>query len=339
MNTTKELIKPTSRLASVDMLRGVASLSVCLFHFASGNTLWLTDDFWIKRVFNYGHLGVEMFFIISGFVIPYSLFKSGYAYQDGGKFLLKRLIRIDPPYIAAIILIVCLSYISTLSPYYKGTGYQIDFGNLALHLGYINSFVNQPWLNPVFWTLALEFQFYIIMAILFPLMVYKQKFVNYLVVFLFLISHFIITNPSFIFFSSPFFVLGMLIFYLKNKQHNTSLILFFIVATLLLIYQQNSIASTFASIFTFVVIAYLKNWSNKWLLFIGTISYSLYLIHVPFGGRLINFFLNFVEGNYLRTVALFLILLVTIYASYIFYKFIELRAIMFSRKVFQNKPK
>src|ERR1035441_2897196 len=56
-------------------------------------------DGWLYRSGKYGWLGVEIFFVISGFIIPYSLYKAGYRVSDFTRFLLKRIARLDPPYL------------------------------------------------------------------------------------------------------------------------------------------------------------------------------------------------------------------------------------------------
>jgi peptidoglycan/LPS O-acetylase OafA/YrhL len=59
---------------------------------------------------------VEIFFVISGFILPYSLWKGGYVRRDYGKFILKRVVRLDPPYFGAIILALTAAYLTSLSP-------------------------------------------------------------------------------------------------------------------------------------------------------------------------------------------------------------------------------
>ena len=61
-----------------DHLRGMAALAVCLFHFTCGNPEFLSPSDPIRGVGSFGWLGVEAFFVISGFVIPYSLYLRSY---------------------------------------------------------------------------------------------------------------------------------------------------------------------------------------------------------------------------------------------------------------------
>jgi peptidoglycan/LPS O-acetylase OafA/YrhL len=65
--------KPNKKLEIISLLRVLAALGVAWFHFTNGNVSFL-DAGWLKNSGKYGWLGVEVFFVISGFVVPYSLF-------------------------------------------------------------------------------------------------------------------------------------------------------------------------------------------------------------------------------------------------------------------------
>lgn len=85
---TKRRLGDRHYLASLDVLRGTAALSVCLFHFTSGNRAYLPSDDPVRTVGSFGWLGVEVFFTISGFVIPYSLDQRSYHLRDAPSFLM-----------------------------------------------------------------------------------------------------------------------------------------------------------------------------------------------------------------------------------------------------------
>src|SRR4051812_35797682 len=99
------------RIETLDALRGLASLGVCWFHLTTVNRAFLPDGF-VKASGGYGALGVQIFFVISGFIIPLALGQSDYKFRDYPRFLLKRILRLDPPYlitIAAGLFLTCLS--------------------------------------------------------------------------------------------------------------------------------------------------------------------------------------------------------------------------------------
>ncbi|WP_081599255.1 acyltransferase family protein [Prochlorothrix hollandica] len=78
-----------SQLEVINFLRGIAALSVAWFHFTNGNVDFL-DPGLLKFSGKYGYLGVEIFFVISGFIIPYSLWRSQFnrlSVTYGDKFI------------------------------------------------------------------------------------------------------------------------------------------------------------------------------------------------------------------------------------------------------------
>jgi len=96
------------RIPGVDALRGLAALAVCWFHVTIG-TANLNNGI-VRSSGTYGWLGVELFFVISGFIIPYSLQRSGYKLKNYPVFLLKRITRLDPPYLASIVLVIAVTF-------------------------------------------------------------------------------------------------------------------------------------------------------------------------------------------------------------------------------------
>ena len=78
-----------SRIQTIGFLRGVAVLAVCCCHFSKA----ILNGTVLSQLFNWllenGKYGVEIFFVISGFVIPYSLHRAGYGLKQYFKFLYK----------------------------------------------------------------------------------------------------------------------------------------------------------------------------------------------------------------------------------------------------------
>jgi len=164
--------KKSEHIQSVQILRGFAAIWVVMYHngyshIANPGPLvqFLDKDF--SRVY--------IFFIISGFILPYTMMKARYTVSEFWSFFTKRLVRIEPPYLASIVLILFLNWTNTITPWYKGPAYTINWLNLAGHLGYINAFINEPWLNVAYWTLCVDLEYYVMIALLFPLITHKDK--------------------------------------------------------------------------------------------------------------------------------------------------------------------
>ena len=68
------------RIDTVDSLRGVAVLAVVWFHLTNGNPMLPSS--WLRTSGRLGWLGVEVFFVISGFVIPHALYRANYRLRD-----------------------------------------------------------------------------------------------------------------------------------------------------------------------------------------------------------------------------------------------------------------
>src|SRR5215510_4747208 len=112
------------RNQTIDALRATAALWVCLFHFTVGTGIGA-----------HGYLGVTIFFVISGFIVPYSMMRGGYTIAAWPRFMLRRLVRLEPPYLASIGLILVLGALDAL----RGFPQVWTAKQIAGHLGYANA--------------------------------------------------------------------------------------------------------------------------------------------------------------------------------------------------------
>ncbi|NTW24662.1 MAG: acyltransferase, partial [Lentimicrobium sp.] len=293
-----------------------------------------TDPLYITGRF--GFLGVDVFFVISGFVIPYAMYRANYNIKNIGRFLGKRFVRIEPPYILSIFLVLFLNWLSTQSPYYRGEAFNIDSTRLLLHFGYLNAFFSHPWYNDVYWTLAIEFQYYIIIALFFPLLISKNKNLSIGFLLIFGISGFFLSQHSLIFNYSLLFIVGILLFqfrigYLTKGEFGTLLLI-----ALMLIFAKFDKRYLVAALLPYFFINYFE-FTGRISKFLGNISYSLYLVHIPIGGRIINLTENFVQNPMIREIMVFVALAISILAAWLFYMIIEKPAINWSKRVSYNK--
>jgi len=97
---------PNHRLESITTLRAIAALLVCFIH--AGQVAGFRTDGLIQFVINEGQQGVAIFFVVSGFILPYALYNKDYMLKHFWLFLAGRIIRIDPPYWASILLVFLL---------------------------------------------------------------------------------------------------------------------------------------------------------------------------------------------------------------------------------------
>ncbi len=325
-------------LGSLDLLRGLASLAVVYFHFTHGNPDFLSKSNPLYISGRYGFLGVDVFFVISGFVIPYAMYRGRYQISNFWKFLSKRFLRIEPPYLVSILMVLMLNFVSTLSPYYRGAGFQIDFTALALHLGYLNAFFDYPWYNDVYWTLAIEFQYYLIIALVFPLLLHPNKLWSYMVIFLLAFSGFWIDKHSLILNYGLLFVAGILMFQFRVGYINKQTFGLLLLATLILIFVRFDKRYLIAALLPYFFIMYL-DFSDKVSKFLGDISYSLYLVHIPIGGRMINLSENFFTSEFHRSIAVFVAMAFSVFAAWVFFQLVEKPALNWSKKLVYTKKK
>jgi peptidoglycan/LPS O-acetylase OafA/YrhL len=100
-----EIIKPTSRFDSIQMLRGLAALAVFSYHAIGNFQLDVPEvPYWLKSTFRHGSVGVDVFFCISGFVMAWTALIARDVPEDPIQFALKRFFRVIPLYFIAMIL-------------------------------------------------------------------------------------------------------------------------------------------------------------------------------------------------------------------------------------------
>ena len=103
----------SQRDSTVDGLRGVAVLLVVLRHVFRSDVF---GELWLHQI-NLGRMGVQLFFVISGFVIGALLTDRASDPRTLARFMARRMVRLSPPYFAAIALVLALYEIfSRLNP-------------------------------------------------------------------------------------------------------------------------------------------------------------------------------------------------------------------------------
>jgi peptidoglycan/LPS O-acetylase OafA/YrhL len=300
------------RVEGLDVLPGFASLAVCWFHLTNFHCNAPDQRFYhlVRQTGAYGWLGVEIFFVISGFVIPYSLYKARYRIRDYFRYILRRVVRLDPPYLAAIAVVLLLTYVTSWHSGRPAVVEEQPIGwvRVLLHLGYLNIFTTYAWLNPSFWTLAIEIQYYLLMGLLFSLVVTRNRIVRLttlalLVAINVLFVTVLVPNVALIVAATTILALGL----------DYCLAGLVAVAVILAYRGQPSVVSRFFS----------------------NISYSLYLLHWPVGHHTLSVvgmkYLK-AESDAARTFVLILTLAVCVISAYAFYRAVERPAQIWSKR-------
>jgi len=343
------------RFLLVDGLRGVASFVVVLFHVSSGNhipQLLSIVPSWIAQIVRHGDLGVAIFFVLSGFVIAHSIYGKQVTISFAGRFMLRRSLRLDPPYWATIFLTLALAFLSAkvvpgkLPP-------DISVGQLVTHILYLQDVLGYSSINTVFWTLSLEVQYYLIYVVM---LLATQK--NLRALYHGRLTIIIIGAAALVSLLWPTgvvqsglwpgsflplwysFLLGVGAYWSwRNPSFTPFLIAFMLAIAMCAILRADGFS--FVSVLTACLlwasavtgrIFKALNWS--WLQFLGTISYSLYLTHNPIIGASFRAGYMLTEHTLLwETIWWFVSLAVCIVVAAAMYRLIEGPSIRLSRNL------
>ena len=272
---------PSQRIEIVNALRAFAALFVAWGHFVAGQGKWLGLSGW------YGYTGVHIFFVISGFIIPYSLYRSRYTLRNFGRFVLKRCLRLYPPYVVSIGIMIVATNVFMVRIFHI-PGLHITGNLLLYHLFYLNDLVGAPWINVVYWTLAIEFQWYLVAGLLFPLYASRRPALQFCGVGLATLSYFLVHNDKLVFHSLPIFLVGVFVFQYKAGLISRERMLGLIAVMVWAMRGPIGWIVAGVSLATALLIAFVE-FRNRVADFLGDVSYSVYLLHLPIGVTVIGF--------------------------------------------------
>ncbi len=276
-----------------------------------------------------------MFFVISGFVIPWSMYHNGYSLRHFFRFLLKRFARLEPPYLASVVLAIGIILLRAWT--IEGEPHiEISLPQILLHIGYLIPFFDDyHWLSPAYWTLAIEFQYYFLVAFVFvPIM--KTGFIGRVLIYIaFVLSSYLI--GSFLPFWLPIFLVGIVLFLYKVKKIGRwefILVTFFLLA---ICAHKYSLSALFFISMPVVMILFYSHLKVPGLHFLGKMSYSIYLIHGLVGASILNILSHHTNTASSKILACIGVLLITIVSSYIFYRVVEKPSKALSSRIRYNK--
>lgn len=332
--------------ADIDGLRAIAVLSVIFFHFFPG-------------FLHGGYIGVDIFFVISGFLISQILFKN---FELGAFslsiFYARRIRRILPALTIVLLITMAIGWFLLLTDEYTALAKHVAAGsgfisNLILwsESGYFDQqSASKPLLH--LWSLGIEEQFYLMWPIVLWVVNRFKKSFGLIIIILgsasFLLNAYAVNVDLVADFYSPFtraweLLVGAFLAYLyfSRKKYFTvvtkysyflSIVgIFFISYSILALEKSSRFPGWLALLPTvgtgLVIAAGSKNLINKYLLanpmlvWLGLISYPLYLWHWPIYSyyKILNLDLSVSNDRLLK---IFLIAICLVFA-YLTYKFVE----------------
>jgi peptidoglycan/LPS O-acetylase OafA/YrhL len=305
-----------SYLEQLDVFRAIAALSVCAVHF-SYDTIF---HIYFKQA-----LFVQFFFTLSGFVIYLNYHDQEFNLFKIKNFMIKRFFRLYPLHFFFLIIFSSIE----LLKYFLSINYDFvfnrepfllnNFSNFFLHLFFLQHYADKYSFNGPAWSISVEMFLYFSFAILF--FVNKKKYflvipTIFTILFLLFLNDIYGAGYSHGAFFSGFysFSLGCIFckIYLKNKKLFKSRlynVIYFILLALFFVElfgYKILFKSSYAFIYSifFGLVIYLSCFLNKnfllyklffnnWFIYLGKISYSIYLGHV-----LVFYFMN----NFLKYI-------------------------------------
>ena len=346
-------------IPEIDGLRFIAIMSVLLYHihtFLVGKNLNQYEvnqnNNYVPKFISNGSLGVELFFVISGFVLGLFFAKAyrNNKHVDHKSYFLRRLTRLEPPYIMSMVLLFFASVFVTNS-----LAFQEAIKSFFASIFYIHNIVYPgiyPKLMTVAWSLEVEVQFYILAPVLGLLFKIRsgvnRKILLIVLCIIFPFLSYLFPLPFISLYEYlAYFLLGFLItdIYLDQQELTTSnrfgvLASIIVLVLLIAFYQLDVIKHTLDylyyslihlvllfGVFYLVLIKRNVNFLKlNWVSNIGGACYSIYLLHFPiisiFGNQLVRF--QITENKLIDNLIYgFLLLVIVLFLTGIFYIFIE----------------
>lgn len=164
-------VRIAGHLPGLDGVRGLAILMVLVVHFIGGATAYTSVERLIVKASSYGVLGVDLFFVLSGFLITGLLIRAKGRPHYFRNFYARRTLRIFPLYYGVLVVIfLVLPRVTTLSPLLsEAAQHQLWLWTYTsnFYIAAISSWGSLTYVNH-FWSLAVEEHFYL----LWPLVVF-----------------------------------------------------------------------------------------------------------------------------------------------------------------------
>ena len=287
MITANSSVNSTNRIPELDVLRGFAAIVVMIYHYTVVFSS-MVDHIDYRVYVPYGVYAVHLFFIISGFVISMTL-EHTHRPMD---FVVSRFSRLYPVFWVAVLLTQSVVW---LSPH---TEFSVSWRDALANLTMVAEVFHAPLVDNVYWSLVIELIFYIIIFFIWRYGLLPK--IEFLVIPWCLFQILAAYSYSFIGYQCPqvitvalllkyahLFMAGILFYRLRTIGENISTLLLIVACLCTEFLVQGSSAGIFCVGFFIIFYFLVRNKLNviaiKPLIFIGSISYSLYLIHQNIG--------------------------------------------------------
>lgn len=276
------------RVPELDALRGTAALGVMLFHYFDQYELLYDHVGSLPVSFDFGKYGVQLFFVISGFVIFWTLQRTRVA----SDFVLSRISRLFPAYLT------CLAITLVVVAIFGLPGQQVSLRDAILNVTMFPALLGAKEVDGSYWTLQIELFFYVQM--LFWFMVGGLRHIRWVIAgWLVLAAAYALAYKSgrplsytagelldvnYI----PYFAAGIIMYLSRGRDSRSSVDWLLLGAAVGVTglkwgWKDAVVLSVCIAIFAILNRGYLRRIAVKPLIFLGTISYSLYLIHQQIG--------------------------------------------------------
>ncbi len=279
-----------------------------------------------------GSLGVFIFFAISGFVIPMAGVGGGRAIAYWPA-IAKRMVRLYPPFLVSLFFAMVLMAAATYAPGFAGQAVTISARQILANALYLAPFVGDEWINPVFWTLLIEVQYYfVVYAVLRHIDGLSSRSIlvgTGLAALIPLTLH----SYSLIFDFTDCFAVGFLAFLITDGRVKPMPgFVTLCIAMLVVLFDKGMI--TMLLVGAAAYLCTVRGAAPKILVRLGTISYSLYLTHFFVATKAYRFFKRYLSANDGQIIASFaLSLLACLVVASVFYYIVERPAIHWSHGI------
>jgi len=279
--------KSIKRFLPLDSLRGIAALGVVLSHYTYLYDKYYGYEFTYLN-FKLGGRGVELFFILSGFVIFYTIENV----KSGKEFLIRRFIRLYPTYWA------CLTITFVTVAIFGLDGLEVSTVDAIIGLSMVQQIFKVPPVDRSYWTLIPEFFFYISIFLL--AITHQIKNINLYGIILLCLSFVhihlyhikylgLLFNLDYI----CYFFAGIVFYQIKTGKKSIIYWILISLCCFVAISSKDDPALIIAIILIYLIfslfsIGRLDFLTWKPLLLLGNISYAWYLLHQNIGYVIIN---------------------------------------------------